>query len=179
MDQAKTSLDVARTAFEGMKAEHPAANATFVHAPIERLPLADASIDAVLLFNVLEEMPDLRAAFREVLPPATASAAFLQVCVPAGGAPAVLALLRQHTVRADSGKCRNHSTLPPTLALLPVTPSADTSPALPQSARSIVPAFPRYVCFRSRTRHARSGALHKQQVNGATQIGTSTSPTGL
>eukprot|EP00892_Ulva_mutabilis_P009704 jgi/Ulvmu1/7105/UM034_0011.1 len=66
IDQAKASLDVARAAFKRLAHKHPTANATFLHAPIDRLPLADASVDAVLLFSVLEEMPDLRAAFREV-----------------------------------------------------------------------------------------------------------------
>lgn len=69
VDQAQRSLDVAKAAFEATKVKHPSASATFVHAPIERLPLEDASIDAVLLFNVLEEMPDMRAAFREVSSP--------------------------------------------------------------------------------------------------------------
>lgn len=68
VDQAKASLDVAKAAYEAVKPNLPSSNATFLHAPIDRLPLADASVDVVLLFSVLEEMPDLRAAFREVPP---------------------------------------------------------------------------------------------------------------
>lgn len=113
MDQAKTSLDVARTTFEAMKAEHPNANVTFVHAPIERLPLADASLDAVLLFNVLEEMPDMRAAFREVCapfptpptpPPVNTSA------VPADDSPSVLALPPAPPAHTLSISTAQHST---------------------------------------------------------------------
>jgi hypothetical protein len=66
VDQARETLDVAGEAFEKVKHAYPDAEVEFVHANITRAPLDESVADAVLLFNVLEENPSLRAIMREV-----------------------------------------------------------------------------------------------------------------
>jgi ubiquinone/menaquinone biosynthesis C-methylase UbiE len=66
VDQAGETLKVASHAKSERGQTLQDMNVQFIHANITRLPLEEGSVDAVLLFNVLEEMPSLRAVFREV-----------------------------------------------------------------------------------------------------------------